>query len=80
MSKSPPRLRSKKDGGVDVEAIVEAVVARLQLAGLVGAAAAAAPSPAPSPAPAAPAPVWAVKMEGPDGDPSQLWLQELRRQ
>ena len=83
-SRSPPRTRSKKGESFDIDAIVEAVVSRLQTPGVLGTAVASSSASAPSCAPASvgePFGVATVKTEGgPDAEQRRLWLQELRAQ
>ena len=83
-SRSPPRTRSKKGDGFDIDALVEAVVTRLQTPGVLGTAVAPSSASAPSSAPVSagePFGVATVKTEGgPDAEQRRLWLQELRAQ
>ena len=83
-SRLPPRTRSKKGDSFGVDAIVEAVVSRLQTPGVLGTAVASSSTSAPSCAPDSvgePLGVAAAKTEeGLGAEQRRLWLQELRAQ
>lgn len=82
---SPPRTRLRSAAHDEVEAIVDAVVARLVSSGMLGAAAAAPAAevgrePEPGPGPEQKPAVQLVAEVGPGRAQQQLWLEELRLQ
>ena len=79
---SPPVTRARSGAVLNLEAVVEAVVARLTGAGLVAAMAGVAADPAAVPEPKVKPDLeeLAVLEEGPSRAQRRLWLEELRTQ